>query len=100
MTKAQAKRLAALYRHAAELADETIGLYRRGGCLAIHRSAKNENERLFAARAFAEVFAPKGSKRIGYWFGPAYGHGTKFDKAQQHRVMALLLMAELAEDQA
>jgi hypothetical protein len=97
-------KFASIYTDAAQYIFDTMGLYsHKGGCEAIavattaYTNYRNyAPERVFALKAFAEVFRPEW--KPVYWFGRIFGKG-KNKKRAMHRVHALLLMAAMAEEQ-
>ncbi len=90
------KSIEKLFRKAAV----TIDRHHQACCITISLSAKCLADRELAKYGFIKAFRPINWSNYDYWFGHPYGDTKDILKLRkQHRVFAMLIMAELAKDQ-
>ena len=70
------------------------------GCSALSTVANNSKIHAFMRVGFSGAFQPKGVSRHEWWFGAPFSKKEKVNRRRaDHRIYAMLLMAELAKDQ-
>ena len=101
------KKISELFVRAANVIDKSVPMCINSrpyghvaGCSAISIIANNNKKYAFMKVGFCRVFQPTRASQHSWWFGRPFSKNKEVNRRRaDHRIYAMLLMAELAKDQ-